>query len=86
MVKFGVSHSSVFESVWIVVKAVNALSAMKILYPSDVEMQKKIASGFCKASKVKFNCCAGAIDGILIWMHKPPKKEADAAGVWWILL
>ena len=48
MVKFGVLHTSVFESVWITVEAVNG---------------------------------AGAIDGILIWMHKPSLKEADAAGV-----
>ena len=59
----------------------NTLSAMKISYPSDVEMQKSIARGFCKASTVKFDYCAGAIGGILIWMHKPAKKEADAAGV-----
>ena len=48
---------------------------------SDVDKQKKIVSGFCSASKVKFDCCAGAIYGILIWMHKPSLKEADAAGV-----
>ena len=40
-----------------------------------------IARGFCNASKVKFDCCAGAIDGILIWMHKPSLKEAEAAGI-----
>ena len=81
LVKFGVSHTSIFESVWIVVEAINMLPAMKIEYPSDVEEQKKIAKGFCDASKVRFDCCAGAIDGILIWMHKPSMKEADAAGV-----
>jgi hypothetical protein len=81
MMKFGVSHTSVFESVWIVVEAVNQLPAMKIQYPSDVAEQKRIAKGFCDASKVKFDCCAGAIDGILIWMHKPSLKEANAAGV-----
>ena len=37
--------------------------------------------GFRDASKVKFDCCAGAIDGILIWMHKPSSKEAKNAGV-----
>lgn len=81
MVKFGVSHTSVFESVWIIVEAVNELSAMKIEYPSDVEVQKKIAVGFRNVSKVKFDCCAGAIDGILIWMHKPSMRDANAAGV-----
>lgn len=81
MVKYGVSHTSVFESVWMVVEAVNVCEQMKITYPSDVEEQKKIARGFRDASRVKFDCCAGAIDGILIWMHKPSLKEAEAAGV-----
>jgi hypothetical protein len=81
MSKFGVSHTSVFESVWMVVEAVNKLPAMNIEYPSDIEEQKMIARGFCSASKVKFDCCTGAIDGILIWMHKPSLKEAEAAGV-----
>ncbi len=35
MVKFGVSHTSIFESVWIIVEAVNNLPAMNIEYPSD---------------------------------------------------
>jgi len=81
MVKFGVSHTSIFESVWIVVQAVNESTAMRIEYPSDVDVQRKIAEGFRDVSKVKFDCCAGAIDGILVWMHKPSMKEADAAGV-----
>jgi hypothetical protein len=81
MVKFGVSHTSVFDSVWIIVEAVNALPVMKIEYPSDVEVQRQIAKGFRDVSKVKFDCCAGAIDGILIWTHKPTLKDAKAAGV-----
>ena len=81
MVIFGVSHTSVFESVWIVVEAVNQLPAMKIEYPSEVAEQKRIAKGFCDASKVNSDCCTGAIDGILIWMHKPSMKEANTAGV-----
>ena len=72
MVKFGVSHTSIFESVWIIVEAVNALPVTKIEYPSDVKLQRQIAKGFCDVSKVKFDCCAGAIDGILIWTHKLP--------------
>jgi hypothetical protein len=54
-----------------IVEAVNELAEMKIEYPSDVECQKKIAKEFCEVSKVKFDCCAGGIDGVLIWMHKP---------------
>jgi hypothetical protein len=76
MVKFGVSHSSIFDCVWIVVEAISSVSATKIEYPSDAEEQKKIARGFCNASKVKFDCCADTVDGILTSM-----KEADATGV-----
>ena len=81
MVKYGVSHSSMFESVWIVVEAVNATKSFDISYPSGHDEQRSIALGFKNASKVKFDCCAGAIDGILIWMHKPSLKEAQKAGV-----
>jgi hypothetical protein len=68
---FGVSHTSVFESVGIIVEAVNQMPAMKIEYPSNVNKQKKIARGFFITCKVKFDCGACAIDGILIWMYKP---------------
>jgi hypothetical protein len=81
MVKYGASHALVFESIWMVVEAVNESEQMKITYSSDVEEQKKIARGFPDASRVKLDCCAGAIDGILIWMHKPSLKGADAASV-----
>jgi hypothetical protein len=81
MVKFGVSHSLIFDCVWIVVEDINSVSATKIEYPSDVKEQKKIARGFCNVSKVKFDYCAGAVHGILIWMDKPSMKEADEAGV-----
>ena len=81
MAKYGVSHSSVFDSIWIVVESVNSLSSFHISYPSAHEKQESIAKGFRDASKVKFDCCAGAIDGILIWMHKPSMKQADKAGV-----
>jgi hypothetical protein len=63
MAKFGVSHISVFESVWMVVEAVNNCLAMNIEYSSDIKEQRRIARGFSSATKVKFDCCAGAIDG-----------------------
>ncbi len=55
----------------ILVKSVNLHPDFEIIYPSSYEEQKKIASN---VSKVKFDCCAGAIDSLLIWMHKPPQK------------
>ena len=33
------------------------------------------------ASAVEFENCAGAIDGILIWIHKPSEKDAESSGI-----
>jgi DDE superfamily endonuclease len=38
--------------------------------------QKAIAQGFYKKSAANFDCCAGALDGLLIWTNRP--TEADA--------
>ena len=70
-----------FESIWIVVEAVNSLLSFDILYPSGHDEQESIAKGFRDASKVEFDSCAGVIDGILIWMRKPSLKQAEKAGV-----
>ena len=46
-----------------------------------MESRKIIVACFEKASLVGFNTCAGAVDGILIWMQKPNIKEAKRVGV-----
>ena len=81
MVKFAVCYQDVLASVWIVVHAVNTFTEFHISYPSSFAMQERIASTFKKASSVDFDNCAGVIDGILIWMLKPTKEDADRAGV-----
>lgn len=51
---------------------------MAIKYPTTEEEQRKIARGFQrKSTRAHFDCCAGAIDGILIWTHKPTLKECE---------
>ena len=65
---YGILHTDVMDSMWQVVDAVNNYSKFAIAYPLSVEEQKKIAAGFQKASSVGFDICAGAIDGILIYM------------------
>jgi hypothetical protein len=72
---YGNSHSSVQESVWIVVDAINSHKDMDIVYPSSHEEQQKIATGFQEKSMANFDVCAGAIDGILIWIHKPSPAD-----------
>jgi len=79
MGKYGISHTVVMESVWYVVEAVNNLQEMDIEYPESAEEQDKIALQFKQVSSAGIDICAGAIDGILIWIKKPAMKEAAGA-------
>ena len=80
MAKYGISKNSVSESVWAVVKAVNNLDEFIIEYPDSEEVQLEIARKFQSVSEVNFSNCAGAIDGILIWILKPSEEDATNAG------
>ena len=77
---YGISFSEVFVSVWRIVNAVNQCPCLNIEYPTSHSKQLEIAKGFEKVSGAGFDCCAGAIDGMLIWIHKPSQhccKEAS---------
>ena len=80
MGKYFISYSEVLESVWYVVQAVNELQIFDIKYPESAEEQRKIARQFQSVSSANFNICAGAIDGILIWIKKPTSANANRAG------
>jgi hypothetical protein len=73
----GISYTDVFRSVWTVVDAVNECPDLAFAYPSDHSEQQKIATGFHAMSRGVFSCCAGAIDGILIWMEKPSGRHCE---------
>ena len=81
MSKYGIGHSEVMESVWYVVEAVNKLDEFKIEYPESADAQEKIAREFQAFSKANIYICAGAIDGILIWLAKPTLKHAKLSEV-----
>jgi DDE superfamily endonuclease len=80
MTSYGIGHSDTMRSYWYVVDAINSHPNFKIEYPKDHEDQRQIARGFQKVSRAGFKCCAGAIDGILIWIHKPSKKDCMDVG------
>lgn len=69
----GISHSSVFVSIWKVVDAVNKSDnkASEIKFPTSHAEQQKTARGFKRKSDAPFDCCVGAIDGMLLWTEKP---------------
>lgn len=77
MIVFKVSRVVILQSVWLVVEAIHKTKALDLIYPTTYEEQEAVAKEFRAASAVGFNNCAGCIDGILIWIHKPQKKDLD---------
>lgn len=72
----GVNNTvEVMKSVWYVVDAVNKTTSLDIKFPSSHEEQRKIASEFKAKSRIGLWNCVGAIDGLLIWIHKPSKID-----------
>jgi hypothetical protein len=80
MTTFGISHTDTINSYWYVVDAINQHPRFEIKYPDDQEKQRSIAAGFAEVSSAGFRCCAGAIDGILIWTHKPSETDCSNIG------
>jgi hypothetical protein len=80
MTTYGIGHTDTINSCWYVVDAINRHPLFAITYPEDHDKQLSIAKGFANVSTADFRCCAGAIDGILIWIHKPSPKDCDDAG------
>ena len=81
MAKYGMSHSEVMESVWYVMDADNKVEEFAIEYPGSADKQEKIVRELQHASQANIDICAGAIDGILIWIAKPSSKQAAKAEV-----
>ena len=80
MTTYSIGHTDTIKSVWYVVDAVNRHPRFNIVYPDDHDKQRSIARGFQNVSSAGIDCCAGAVDGILIWTHKPSPKDCMEAG------
>jgi hypothetical protein len=79
MTTYSIGHTDTIKSVWYVVGAVNRHPRFNIVYPDNHDKQRSIARGFQNVSSAGINCCAGAVDGILIWTHKPSPKDCMEA-------
>lgn len=71
----GVGENEVLKSVWGIVDAINQTKSMDIIFPQTYEEQLEVARGFQEKSAINIDCCVGAIDGLLIWIHKPSKPD-----------
>jgi DDE superfamily endonuclease len=80
-ISHGIAHSEVFVSVWQVVDAVNRCPQLAFTFPECHEEQKKLALGFKERSEVGMDCCVGAIDGLLLWIERPSKRDLDESTV-----
>ena len=80
MTLYCIGYPDVMNSVWFVIDAINAHSEVRISYPADHEQQQAIGESFRRKSAASFGCCAGAIDGILVWIHKPSAEDCARAG------
>lgn len=78
---YGVGITDCRLSVWYVVQAIHSYPDFAISYPSNHDEQRAIARGFAAKSTAGFTCCAGAVDGILIWTHRPFEDDAKEAAI-----
>ena len=77
---FSVSKTAVHDSINLVIEAVTKSKMLEIKFPTNHDVQKRIAEGFQTKSKAGFSKCVGAIDGMLIWITKPSEKEYSKVG------
>lgn len=80
MLNYGVSAASFYLSMWMVVDAVRVCPELQIRYPESYDDQWRIAEGYQRKSRAGFNCCAGAIDGLLVWINKPTIQQCEESG------
>ena len=78
---FGISHKDVMKSVWSVVDAINKTADLAIVYPECHNIQTEIANGFKSKSTAGFGNCAGAIDGMLVWIQRPSSTDVKKMSV-----
>ena len=81
MITFGIGHTDASNSIWFVVDAISDHPDFSMHFPTDHEEQHAVAAGFERVSAAGFNCCVGAIDGILIWIHRPSENDCENSKV-----
>ena len=78
---FGISKTMIHYSVDYVINAVCNCKALAIKFPLSHAEQLSVARGFKRKSTAGFNCCVGAVDGMLVWLSKPTETECKKVGV-----
>ena len=80
MTNYGIGHTDAINSFWYIVDAINRHPRFNIAYPNNHDEQQAIAQGFHEVSTAGIGCCAGAVEGSLIWIHKPSPSNCMHSG------
>ena len=70
-----------YLSVWAIVDATNRCPSLNFQFPTTESECQAISTEFAVRSKAGFTNCIGCIDGLLIWLEKPSKKQCEQVGV-----
>ena len=70
-----------YLSIWAIVDATNRCPSLNFLFPTTESECQAISTKFSARSKAGFTNCIGCIDGLLIWLEKPSKKQCKQVGV-----
>ena len=70
-----------YHSVWAIVDAMNRCPSLNFQFPTTESECQAISTEFTARSKAGFTNCIGCIDGLLIWLEKPSKKQCGQVGV-----
>ena len=73
----GVNPDEVYTSLWMVIDAIHATRELDINFPECHDKQQQMALEFKSKSGCDFWNCVAAVDGMLVWTHKPSEKTDD---------
>ena len=77
LMSHGVGKTDFYKSVWAVVHAVNNADELMLQFPKTIDECTATANEFAARSKAGFNNCVGCVDGVLLWIEKPGKKNVQ---------
>ena len=73
----GISKSAFCRCVHGVIRAIKKVEELRIKFPKTEDGWKKVADGFANISSASIiDGCVGCVDGILLHIETPTKKEA----------
>ena len=73
----GISDAASYDCVEILTDAIHSCPLLDFKFPRNEEELSTTAKQFQRRSSAGFSKCVGTLDGILIWMEAPTKKDAE---------